>query len=116
MTEVPPDIADLAREVAASDAQFSSLPLQQTISAVGGWRVYYHRLNPEGLPWCVSPDAGGWELVVSTVEITAPSHTVYERKATPDDEDGRPSAWIAASGRLTVGTDGRAVIAPAEDA
>lgn len=83
------------------------------INVIGSWRVYFHRLNPEGLPWCVSPDAGGWELAVRSVAITARSDTVHRPKATPDDEDGRPSAWIAVEGLLVVSPAGYATITEA---
>lgn len=88
----------------------------RNITATGTWRVYFHRLNPDGLPWCVAPDAGGWEIAVAVVDIQVPSSAVYRPKTTPDDEDGRPSAWIAATGTLTVSADGRATIRGSERA
>lgn len=84
-----------------------------SFQAVGAFRVYFHRLNPEGLPWCVSPDLGGWELAVRDVEIAAQSRTIHRPKATSDEDDGRPSAWIAVAGTLTVHADGSARIEPA---
>ena len=81
-----------------------------TIAITGSFRVYFHRLNPDGLPWCVSPDGGGWEIAVREVTINAPATAVHRPKATPDDEDGKPSAWIAVSGTLRVGPDGHASI------
>lgn len=81
-----------------------------SIRVVGRWRVYIHRANPDGLPWCVAPDVGGWELAVRSVSIVTPSSTVYTPKTTPDDEDGRPSAWIQASGVLVVDESGCARI------
>jgi hypothetical protein len=77
---------------------------------VGAWRLYFNRHGAVGLPWCVAPDSGGWELAVSGIDVQVPSETVFAPKATPDDEDGRPSAWIACAGRLTI-TAGVAAIA-----
>jgi hypothetical protein len=79
-----------------------------SLVATGSWRVYFHRLNPDGLPWCVSPDSGAWEIAVRNVVIGASSTAVYRPKERPDDEDGRPSAWIAVTGTLTVCEDGLA--------
>lgn len=107
-----PTMEGLAAEIAAMGSQPDSLPLRHDIRIAGTWRVYFHRLNPDGLPWCVAPDAGGWEIAVANVAIDAPSSTVYAPKATPDDEDGRPSAWIAVTGVLTVNAAGQARIAP----
>lgn len=81
-----------------------------SLRVTGNFRVYFHRLNPDGLPWCVSPEGGGWEMAVRSVRIDAPSATVYTPKDKPDDEDGRPSAWIAVAGTLTVPETGLAVI------
>lgn len=87
-------------------------PSWPVIAIRGTWRIYFHRLNPDGLPWCVALEGGGWEMTVRDVQITTASRTVYRPKATPDDEDGRPSAWIEAAGLLTVGPDGNARIEP----
>ena len=65
------------------------------------------------MPWCVCPDSADgvrWEVAVTDVTIRSSTHTVYEPKPTPDEDDGRPSAWIATRGALTVYSDGRAVI------
>lgn len=79
-------------------------------TATGRWRVYFNKHGAAELPWCVAPDAGGWELAVAAVGIAAPAETVYRPKPTPDDEDGRPSAWIAIDGVLTVTRSGHASI------
>lgn len=76
----------------------------------GRWRVYFNKHGRADLPWCIAPDGGGWELAVPSVLITTDATTAYQPKATPDDEDGRPSAWIAVEGVLTV-AGGRASIA-----
>jgi hypothetical protein len=72
------------------------------VIGVGRWRIYFNRHGAAGMPWCVAPDAGGWELAVGAVMLTVTAETIYRPKATPDDEDGRPSAWIAVDGKLTV--------------
>jgi len=76
----------------------------------GTWRVYFNRHGAVGKPWCVAPDAGGWELAVGSVGISAPAETVYRPKTTPDEDDGCPSAWIAVEGQLTVYASGHASI------
>jgi hypothetical protein len=76
-------------------------------TATGRWRVYFNRHSAAGLPWCVAPDEGGWELATPAVVLFAKAETVYQPKATPDDEDGRPSAWFLVEGCLTVFPDGR---------
>jgi hypothetical protein len=82
----------------------------QSFSLAGGWRVYFNRHGATDRPWCIAPNTGGWEVAVSNVLIATAAHTVYQPKATPDEEDGRPSAWIAVDGRLTVFLAGHAMI------
>lgn len=79
-------------------------------SAVGQFRIYFNRHSAGDKPWCVAPEAGGWELAVASVGIATLAETVYRPKATPDEEDGRPSAWIAVTGQLTVVLGGHASI------
>lgn len=81
-----------------------------TFSLVGKWRVYFNRHGAEPLMWCVSPEDCSWELAVRDVHITAPSETVFQKKDTADDIDGKPSAWVAVEGQLTIATDGHATI------
>jgi len=78
----------------------------------GALRIYFNRLSAEPMMWCVSPEDGMWEIAVSrvTFEGGAGVTTVYQPKSTPDDEDGRPSAWLAAHGRLRVFSDGTAIV------
>lgn len=81
------------------------------MTAVGRFRVYFNRHGAAPLTWCVAPDdGGGWEMSVRSVEIVAPARTVYQPKIAPDEDDGRPSAWIAVDGRLTVAASGHATI------
>ena len=77
----------------------------------GRWRVYFNKHGRADLPWCIAPAAGGWEIAVPAVLITTEAETVYQPKATPDDEDGRPSAWLFVEGKLVVALGaGRATI------
>lgn len=68
----------------------------------GTFRIYFNRHGAAPLMWCVSPEEGDWEIAVQHVEIHVEAWTVYEPKATPDDEDGRPSAWIRVTGELDI--------------
>lgn len=76
----------------------------------GKFRVYFNRHGAEPLMWCVAPDAGGWELAVRDIGISTHAETVYRKKETPDEDDGRPSAWFAVEGVLTVNAAGFATI------
>lgn len=85
---------------------------QTSVSFVsqGTWRVYFNRHGSNGVPWCIAPESGGWELAVASFSIDTYSEGVYRAKATPDENDGCPSAWISATGQLTVLTTGHATI------
>lgn len=76
----------------------------------GKFRVYFNRHGAEPLMWCVAPDAGGWEIAVRDVQLATIAETVYRKKETADEDDGRPSAWIAIEGVLTVNPAGFATI------
>lgn len=83
----------------------------------GALRVYFNRLSAEPMMWCVSPDStddGTWEIAVRAVRLGPGliADTVWRPKATPDDEDGRPSAWLAVTGTLAIHADGTATITP----
>lgn len=82
---------------------------------VGPVRVYFNRLSADPMVWCVCPDVSWehapWEVAVSSVITSGvATATVFRPKTAPDDEDGRPSAWLACTGRLTVYSDGHATI------
>ena len=80
-----------------------SKPRPQTaMTSTGKWRVYFNRHGAAPLMWCVSPDDGSWEIAVRSVQIATIAETIYKAKATPDEDDGKPSAWIAVEGQLTV--------------
>jgi hypothetical protein len=77
----------------------------------GKFRVYFNRHGAEPLMWCISPDDGLWEIAVRSVQFaTATAETAYRKKDTPDEDDGKPSAWIAVEGQLTVFPFGHATI------
>lgn len=69
-------------------------------SFTGAFRVYFNRHQAAPLVWCVASE--DWELAVAAVAIEAPVSTIYKPKATPDEEDGRPSAWLEVTGTLTI--------------
>lgn len=70
------------------------------MTCTGTFRLHFNRHAAAPLVWSVATD--GWELNVSEVRCLAPVLTVYRPKATADDEDGKPSAWMVVSGVLTV--------------
>lgn len=71
-------------------------------------QIYFNRHGAAPLVWCVAaPDL--FELCIAAVVIDAPASAVYRPKDTPDDEDGKPSAWFEVTGTLTV-RDGRVAI------
>lgn len=82
----------------------------------GTMKVHYNKSAAAPLVWCVSVD-DLFELCIASVVINAPAHAVYRPKATPDDDDGKPSAWFEVHGTLKV-SEGRVAIidrAPSED-
>lgn len=88
----------------------------KALEFTGKLRVYFNRLGAAPMMWCVSPEFRGpdglWEIAVRSVSLGpgVRSETVWHPKETPDDEDGRPSGWIATEGRLTIHDDGTAAI------
>lgn len=68
--------------------------------SIGLFRIYFNRHGAAPLVWCVATD--DFELAVSDLEIAAPVRARYVPKQTPDDEDGKPSAWLECSGTLTL--------------
>jgi len=84
---------------------------------VGSMRCYFNRHGAAPLMWCVEPSPTNngawpkWEIAVRDVVFDGVQvRTVYKAKATADEDDGRPSGWLEASGRLFVGDDGIARI------
>ena len=76
----------------------------------GDFRVYFNRHGAEPRMWCIALEGCNWELAATGVEMMAPSGTVFQKKDTPDDEDGRPSAWISVHGTAHVYPTGHVVI------
>ena len=70
------------------------------MKVTGHFRIYFNRHGAAPLVWCVATEQ--WELAVAAIDIRAPVRTVYAPKSTPDDEDGRPSAWLEVTGVLTM--------------
>lgn len=66
----------------------------------GRFRLHFNKHGAAPLVWCVATDA--WEPAVSSFVCTAPLRSVYRPKATADDDDGKPSAWLECDGVLTV--------------
>jgi hypothetical protein len=103
----------LARQARVAGTSPSSLTIGQSFALSGSWRVYFNRDGAADKPWCVSPVDGRWEVCVNSVGISAVAETVYQPKATADSDDGKPSAWIAVDGCLTVHASGHATIGDA---
>ena len=57
-------------------------------------RLHFNRHGAAPLVWCVATE--DFEIAVHgfTLQLGAGVATVYISKATPDDEDGKPSAWL----------------------
>jgi hypothetical protein len=68
---------------------------------IGSMRIYFNKHGSKDFPWCVA--AEGWELALGSVVVEeAILRSSYEPKVTPDDEDGKPSAWLSVTGTLAV--------------
>lgn len=85
-------------------------PPYPPLSTLGAWRVYFNHHAAAPRVWCIAPLTDGFEFAVRSVVILTRVDTVYAPKPTPDHEDGKPSAWLVARGRLTVDVDGNATI------
>jgi hypothetical protein len=70
------------------------------MSTRGTFRIHFNRHGAAPLVCSVSTDE--WELNVSGFESLVPMKSVYITKETPDDEDGKPSFWLEATGQLEV--------------
>ena len=86
------------------------------MTTTGKFRIYFNRHGAAPLMWCVSPEDGSWEIAVRDVQIATLADTVYKPKATADEDDGKPSAWIAVEGQLTVLMGGFATIGSVDPA
>lgn len=80
----------------------------------GRMRIFFNRHGAAPLVWCVATD--NWELAVAGVAIRGEVTAGYRPKASPDDEDGKPSAWLNVDGQLEVVGNVAYITAPiAED-
>jgi hypothetical protein len=79
------------------------------MTTTGQFRVYFNRHQAAPLVWCVATDC--FEVAVATVAISAPVRAIYEPKATPDHEDGKPSAFLEVFGTLIIDGDGARIVA-----
>jgi len=97
----------------------------------GLFRIYFNRHQAAPLVWCVAamvcedtdrelytawlvasdvslsreldvPLDVEWEIAVQSVILRAATRTVYAPKPTPDADDGKPSAYLEAFGRLEI--------------
>lgn len=79
--------------------------------ATGWFRIYFNKHGAAPLMWCISPAAtSGWEIAVPSIVCHTTVETRYVRKLTPDEDDGKPSAWLETFGELTIDDTGNAVI------
>lgn len=89
------------------------------MKATGTFRLSFNRAGAAPRVWSVALVEGDdvlWELAVPAFGCDGVQlHTVYRPKATPDDEDGKPSAWLECAGELEVLADGSAVIRATDD-
>lgn len=71
------------------------------MKTTGTFRLHFSRHGAAPLVWCVSTDE--WELAVKHFVVDGPKlRSVYQPKATADDDDGKPSAWLEVTGELEV--------------
>jgi hypothetical protein len=63
------------------------------METTGPFTIYFNRHQAVPLVWCIARP--NWEIAVSKVFINAFCETRYDAtKLTPDDEDGKPSAYL----------------------
>lgn len=100
---------DLERRRALADklAPGTTAAPSGQMSARGTFRVHFNRHGAAPLVWCVATD--DWEIAVASVSLVGANvRSVYRAKSTPDDEDGKPSAWLEVTGLVTiVGSEAR---------
>lgn len=72
--------------------------------------VSFNRHGAAPLVWSINGST--FELAVREVVIETTVRTSYAPKSTPDDEDGKPSAFLVVAGLVTVRRDGTASITP----
>lgn len=106
----------LATEIQATGTTTARAPVRQSLTIAGRFRVYFAAHQYAPLVWSIATtgggaarwgdDAMGFEIAVAELEITSGKvRTMYRPKATPDHEDGMPSAWIEVDGTLHLDPD-----------
>lgn len=64
-------------------------------------RLHFNRHTAAPLVWCVATD--DFEIAVRGFVVQgALVETVYSPKETPDDEDGKPTAWLSTIGQAKI--------------
>jgi len=105
-TRLERKIEAFAQEINAAGETPNSLPIRQPLRLTGMFRIYFNRHQASPLVWCIAlegEDGPAFEIAVAEVVITAgAARTVYAPKAAPDDDDGRPSAWLEVDGVLRI--------------
>lgn len=92
-------VGAIERELALAAAELGIRPMPMMCK--GTFRVHFNRHGAAPLVWSVATDS--WELAIAELVIDgAEVRTVYRPKPTPDDEDGKPSAWLEVTGVLAV--------------
>lgn len=81
------------------------------IALKGRFRFYFNHHGAAPLVWCVAPEDGEFEIAIRGFELRVDSEAVYRKKAEADEDDGRPSGWIACTGDLEI-EDGIARVIP----
>ena len=81
----------------------------------GVFRISFNRHGAAPLVWSVAPlDGNGNPIMDIAVRAIGLDRvkvaTMYAPKATSDDEDGQPSAYLVAAGTLTVDESGVALL------
>lgn len=87
----------------------SSPPLDVCATFVGKFLLHFNRHGAAPRVWSIDiieqrggADFEGAEINVSEIVWFTPTRTVYRAKATPDDEGGKPSAWLETEGTLRI--------------
>lgn len=112
-TRLERKIEAFAQEIHAAGDRMVSAPIRQPLTIAGTFRIYFNRHQAAPLVWSIALDGEGlvdgrpwhvFEIAVAEVVITAAAgaRTVYLPKATPDHEDGKPSAWLEVDGVLRI--------------
>lgn len=94
--------------------------MTERVTITGAFMMHFNRHGAAPLVWSIAPLVREGAASVPVFEIAVREvsfhgvlvETVYRPKSTPDDEDGKPSAWLECSGTVRVFEDGRAEVGP----